>query len=120
MHGVVETVPYLADAERLFTAEERFAIVDLISDDPQCGVVGPGTGGVRKVRIAASGRGKSPMNLITGHTRAYSRRWRIALGLGVYQAEDARQPAITYSVFGTCVTTRNTEYGIRILLSRFG
>jgi putative transcriptional regulator len=58
MHSVVETVPYLADVERLFNADEQAAIVDMIAADPQCGVVIPGTGGVRKVRIAASGRGK--------------------------------------------------------------
>ena len=55
----LQTGPYLADAERLFDDDERAAIVDLIADDPQCGVVIPGTGGVRKVRVAASGRGKS-------------------------------------------------------------
>ena len=59
MHSVVETVPYLADAERLFGIDERIAIVDMIAADPQCGVVVPGTGGVRKVRVPASGRGKS-------------------------------------------------------------
>ena len=59
MHSVVETPPYLSDAERLFSAEERAAIVDMLAADPQCGVVVPGTGGVRKVRVAASGRGKS-------------------------------------------------------------
>ena len=59
MHTIVETVPYLADAERLFTADERAAIVDTVASDPQCGVVISGTGGVRKVRVAASGRGKS-------------------------------------------------------------
>jgi hypothetical protein len=58
MHTVVETPPYLADAERIFSAEERTAIVDAVSDDPRCGVVIPGTGGVRKLRVAASGRGK--------------------------------------------------------------
>jgi hypothetical protein len=58
MHTVVETPPYLADAERLFSDEERAAIVDAISADPICGVVIPGTGGVRKLRVAASGRGK--------------------------------------------------------------
>ena len=30
----------------------------MVADDPQCGVVIPGTGGVRKLRVAASGRGK--------------------------------------------------------------
>jgi hypothetical protein len=29
-----------------------------VSSDPTCGVVVPGTGGVRKLRVAASGRGK--------------------------------------------------------------
>ena len=58
MHTVVETPPYLADAERLFTAEEREAIVDLIAADPLCGVVVPGSGGVRKVRVGLGGRGK--------------------------------------------------------------
>jgi hypothetical protein len=58
MHTVVETPPYLADAERLFSAEEQAKIVDIVSTDPQCGVVMPGTGGVRKLRVAASGRGK--------------------------------------------------------------
>jgi hypothetical protein len=58
MHTVVETPPYLADAERLFSDEERAAIVDAVSADPICGVVIPGTGGIRKLRVAASGRGK--------------------------------------------------------------
>ena len=58
MHTVVETVPYLADAERLFGPEEQASIVDTVSTDPRCGVVIPGTGGVRKLRVAASGRGK--------------------------------------------------------------
>ncbi len=58
MHTVVETVPYLADADRLFSAEQQAIIVDTDSADPRCGVVMPGTGGVRKLRVAASGRGK--------------------------------------------------------------
>jgi len=58
MHTVVETVPYLADAKRLFSAEEQATIVDTISTNPRCGDVMPGTGGVRKLRVAASGRGK--------------------------------------------------------------
>jgi hypothetical protein len=41
---IVETPPYLADAERL---------------DPQCSVVIPRTGAIRKLRVAASGRGKA-------------------------------------------------------------
>lgn len=58
MHTVVETPAYLDDAERLLTRVEREAIVDMVSADPQCGVVVPGTGGVRKVRAGVEGRGK--------------------------------------------------------------
>jgi len=58
MHTVVETVPYLADADRLFNTEEQATIVDIVSANPRCGVVMPGTGGVRKLRVPASGRGK--------------------------------------------------------------
>jgi hypothetical protein len=58
MQAVVETPPYLADAERLFTAEERAAIVDQVAVEPRCGVVIPGSGGIRKLRFGFGGRGK--------------------------------------------------------------
>ena len=58
MQTVVETPPYLAVAERLLGEDERAAIVDAVANDPRCGVVVPGTGGGRKLRVAASGRGK--------------------------------------------------------------
>jgi hypothetical protein len=59
MQTVVETPSYLADAERLFSPEERKAIVDRLAADPVCGVVVPGGGGVRKVRFGFGGRGNS-------------------------------------------------------------
>lgn len=34
-------------------------MVDRVAEDPECGVLIQGTGGVRKVRIALEGRGKS-------------------------------------------------------------
>jgi hypothetical protein len=58
MQVVVETPRYLVDADRLFTAEEREAIVDLVASDPHCGVVVPGGGSIRKVRVGFGGRGK--------------------------------------------------------------
>jgi hypothetical protein len=58
MQAVVETPRYLADAERLFTADEHEAIVDLVATDPRCGVVIPGGGSIRKVRVGFGGRGK--------------------------------------------------------------
>jgi hypothetical protein len=59
MQTVVETPPYLVDAERLFTGAERAEIVELLASDPRRGVVIPGTGGIRKVRFGFGGRGKS-------------------------------------------------------------
>lgn len=58
MHTVVETPAYLGDAERLFSPQERAAIVDLVATDPTCGAVVPGAGGIRKVRVGFGGRGK--------------------------------------------------------------
>jgi len=59
MQTVVETPSYLADAERLFSSDERKAIVDRLAADPICGVVIPGSGGIRKVRFGFGARGKS-------------------------------------------------------------
>jgi hypothetical protein len=59
MHTVVETPAYLAHAERLFTPEERTEIVNRVAGDPECGVVIRESGGIRKVRFAFGGRGKS-------------------------------------------------------------
>ncbi len=59
MHGVVETPGYLRDAEAIFTPREREAIVTMVANDPDCGEIMQGTGGVRKVRVGRGGRGKS-------------------------------------------------------------
>lgn len=55
----VETPGYLKDAEAIFTAKEREAIVTMVALDPECGEVMQGTGGVRKVRVGRGGKGKS-------------------------------------------------------------
>ena len=59
MQTVVETPSYLADADRLFSPDERMAIVERLANDPTCGVVIPGSGGLRKVRFGFGSRGKS-------------------------------------------------------------
>ena len=56
---VVETPAYLRQAERLLSEAEREVVVSLVGEDPECGVVLRGTGGVRKVRVAREGGGKS-------------------------------------------------------------
>ena len=56
--SVIETRPYLADAERLMSETERSKVVDTIAAAPESGVVIIGTGGLRKLRIPLQGRGK--------------------------------------------------------------
>jgi hypothetical protein len=56
---VVETPSYLSRAEKIFSADERAEIVTMLASDPECGEIMQGTGGVRKVRVAVGGRGKS-------------------------------------------------------------
>lgn len=55
---VAETSAFIAQAKDVFTDEEREDSVNMIAADPKCGEVMQGTGGVRKVRVALSGRGK--------------------------------------------------------------
>jgi hypothetical protein len=60
MQTVVETPSYLVSAAKAgMTEKERVAAVDQISADPQAGEVIAGGGGVRKVRVAGRGKGKS-------------------------------------------------------------
>ena len=60
MHAVVETHAFrraclMADV----TEAELFAIVDMLAADPRAGDLMEGTGGARKLRFAARGKGKS-------------------------------------------------------------
>lgn len=57
--AATSTAAYRAWAEGVLTEEERDGIVDLLAADPTCGVILRDTGGIRKVRFARAGRGKS-------------------------------------------------------------
>lgn len=60
MQTVVETDAYLRDAKDAgMSDDERTAAVDLVAANPETGDVMQGTGGVRKVRLAGKGKGKS-------------------------------------------------------------
>ncbi len=60
LHTVVETPSYLSDAEKAgLSHSEREYIVNMIAADPEQGDLVQGSGGVRKVRIAGRGKGKS-------------------------------------------------------------
>jgi hypothetical protein len=60
VHTVVETPTYLTAAAKAgMTEAERIAAVDQIAADPLAGDIISGGGGVRKVRVAGRGKGKS-------------------------------------------------------------
>jgi hypothetical protein len=56
---VVETPSFLRDAKRLMDDEERQEIVAFLAHNPNAGDILQGTGGIRKVRFAREGGGKS-------------------------------------------------------------
>ena len=59
MHTVVEMPEFCRCAESLrITEREREKIIDAIANNPQSGDEIQGTGGARKVRFAAKGKGK--------------------------------------------------------------
>jgi hypothetical protein len=58
MLTVIETAEYLRQAGKLFSEEERAAIVAFLSGNPEAGDVMQGTGGLRKLRWKREGKGK--------------------------------------------------------------
>jgi len=58
MFTVIETPEFIASAAGIWTDEERFEFIGWIAANHQAGDVIPGTRGLRKIRWAASGRGK--------------------------------------------------------------
>jgi hypothetical protein len=60
MHTIVETPVFIRSADKVgITDEERNEIISVIATNPDVGDVMPGTGGARKIRFAARGKGKS-------------------------------------------------------------
>ncbi len=58
MQTVAETPTFSRQADKLFSEDERRELIDFLAANPLAGDEIPGTGGVRKLRFAASGRGK--------------------------------------------------------------
>lgn len=59
MQAVAETPEYLRRCDKLLTEAERRDVVDCLAAHPKAGDLMEGTGGVRKMRWARAGRGKS-------------------------------------------------------------
>ncbi len=55
---VVETPSFLQDAASAMTDQERLEVVGFLAANPEAGHIMPGTGGGRKLRWKATGRGK--------------------------------------------------------------
>jgi hypothetical protein len=56
---VAETEPFQRKVSRLLTEDEREELITYVSAFPKAGVLVQGTGGIRKLRWARSGSGKS-------------------------------------------------------------
>lgn len=59
LQTVVETPEFVGGAKRVLTAAERTALIDFLAENPMSGDLMQGTGGARKLRWAARGKGKS-------------------------------------------------------------
>lgn len=58
-HAVLETPAFSRRADALLSREERAELIRALAQNPGAGDVVPGLGGVRKLRFAPKGRGKS-------------------------------------------------------------
>jgi len=59
LNTVAETPEYVRCAAKLLSAEERAEVVAFLAANPKAGDLMQGTGGIRKLRWARGGRGKS-------------------------------------------------------------
>lgn len=59
MHAVAETSVFTRRADALMNVDDRAALIDLLASEPMKGALVPGLGGIRKIRFAPAGRGKS-------------------------------------------------------------
>ncbi|MEZ9868872.1 type II toxin-antitoxin system RelE/ParE family toxin [Vibrio sp. 10N.261.51.A4] len=59
MHTIVELPEYKKRVEKLLSEEENKQIINYLAEHPKAGVLMQGTGGIRKLRWAKEGSGKS-------------------------------------------------------------
>lgn len=59
MHAVAETSIFSRRADALLSGDDRANLITTLATDPTAGVLVPGLGGIRKLRFAPAGRGKS-------------------------------------------------------------
>lgn len=59
MQTIIELPEYLKQADKLLSNSERQSIINYLAVHPSAGDIMQGTGGIRKLRWAAQGKGKS-------------------------------------------------------------
>ena len=59
MQTIVELPEFLGKADKLLSASERLSIINYLAAHPAAGDIIQGTGGIRKLRWSAQGKGKS-------------------------------------------------------------
>lgn len=59
MHSVAETSIFTRRANALLNQEDRATLITMLAGNPSAGDLVPGLGGIRKLRFAPTGRGKS-------------------------------------------------------------
>ena len=59
MQAIVELPEFLKISEKLFSESERFGVINDLAVHPASGDIMQGTGGIRKLRWSAHGKGKS-------------------------------------------------------------
>ena len=59
MQTIVELPEFLRKADKFLSASERLSIINYLAAHPAAGDIIQGTGGIRKLRWSAQGKGKS-------------------------------------------------------------
>lgn len=59
MQTIIELPSYLGKSDKLLTDSERTSIINYLALHPAAGEIMQGTGGIRKLRWSAKGKGKS-------------------------------------------------------------
>ncbi len=59
MITIIETQQFTGKAAKVMSAAEKDDLLEFIARNPEAGDIIPGTGGVRKLRFAIQGKGKS-------------------------------------------------------------
>ena len=91
MITVIETAQFIKKSKQIMTQAEKDHLIETIARNPKTGEIIPKTGGVRKLRIARAGQGKS------GSFRS------------IHYYFDNKNPVFLFTVFGKNEKANLTE-----------